>query len=127
MRANDLTGKRFGKLVAIKKVEGGSSRWLCQCDCGNEKVIYATNLMNGQSKSCGCSKTVHGDAGTKLYHVHMNMCRQEICDDWQDYKVFKEWAMNNGYQEGVRIVRIDPGKPFSPDNCEIKVKNVQVT
>lgn len=120
MRPSDLTGQRFGMLVAIERVEGGSSKWLCHCDCGNEKVVYATNLKNGQTKSCGCSKVRHGDAGSKLYHVHLNMGRHEMCAEWEDYKVFRDWAMANGYREGVKVCRIDSSKPFGPDNCRIK-------
>ena len=50
----DLTGKRFGKLVVTKYV--GKSRWLCKCDCGNEKVVGGANLKKNTS-SCGCIKT----------------------------------------------------------------------
>lgn len=49
----DLTNKRFGKLVAIRQV--GESKWLCQCDCGNTKIIRAANLVNGSTASCGCA------------------------------------------------------------------------
>ena len=63
MAVMDLTGKRFGKLVAIEYVEdfyttpdglynlGG---WLCECDCGNKKIVLAKNLKSGRTKSCGC-------------------------------------------------------------------------
>jgi len=43
----DLTGRRFGKLVAIKRVENdkhGHARWLCKCDCGNESRVRVGNL-----------------------------------------------------------------------------------
>lgn len=30
------------------------SRWLCRCDCGNEKVILGSSLVTGHTKSCGC-------------------------------------------------------------------------
>ena len=123
MKAKDLTGQRFGKLVAIKRVEGGSSRWLCQCDCGTEKVIYSTNLVNGVTKSCGCGKLVHSGTGTKLFNVHCQMVHKGVCDEWKSYLTFKDWAMKNGYEEGVKICRLDVNKPFSPENCEIRGKN----
>lgn len=53
----DLTGKRFGKLVALRpgeKSKSGRVRWVCRCDCGNEKLILAHCLKNGETKSCGC-------------------------------------------------------------------------
>lgn len=60
----DLTGKKFGKLTAIKRVENkkGShlTRWLCRCDCGKEKVVSSNSLMKGNTTSCGCRKTIMG-------------------------------------------------------------------
>ena len=60
----DLTGKRFGRLTVIERAEsrkqpkgGRSTRWLCQCDCGNVVLVNASTLKNGESKSCGCIKS----------------------------------------------------------------------
>lgn len=52
----DLIGKRFGRLTVIERVEnkGKSTRYLCRCDCGKEKIFYTTNLVRGLSTSCGC-------------------------------------------------------------------------
>jgi hypothetical protein len=52
----DITGQRFGKLVAIKLADkkGKQYRWLCQCDCGNQTLTFGFSLRMGQSKSCGC-------------------------------------------------------------------------
>lgn len=61
-RLIDLSGKRFGMLQVICRVEdqihGGGSRsamWLCRCDCGNEVVINGGSLRRGLTKSCGCN------------------------------------------------------------------------
>ena len=38
----DIAGKKFGRLTVIKKVgvdKNQQSKWLCKCDCGNEKII----------------------------------------------------------------------------------------
>lgn len=55
----DLTGKKFNWLTVIKLDGFGDygSRWLCKCDCGNEKLINRTNLR--KTISCGCSKKGH--------------------------------------------------------------------
>ena len=55
----DITGQRFGKLLAISRAERKSNvtMWLCRCDCGVEKPVYLTLLKNGEAKSCGCSRT----------------------------------------------------------------------
>jgi len=61
MRAYDLTGQRFGKLVAIErkgKADGmPGNYWVCLCDCGNTTLVNTSNLTSGHTKSCGCSKT----------------------------------------------------------------------
>lgn len=57
----DLTGQRFGRLVAHKKVpppdhvkDKSKSYWLCNCDCGKEKTVYQYHLTSGAILSCGC-------------------------------------------------------------------------
>lgn len=56
-RFNDLTGKRFGKLLVVKYLgynKNNRSTWLCRCDCGNEKEVLQNSLVTEKTKSCGC-------------------------------------------------------------------------
>lgn len=53
----DITGDRFGSLVASEPRVGG--QWLCQCDCGNTTVVAIGNLRTGNAKSCGDHATHH--------------------------------------------------------------------
>lgn len=57
----DLTGQRFGRLTVVKRVESyrthsgdTRSRYLCRCDCGEERTVLAQNLKRGKTQSCGC-------------------------------------------------------------------------
>lgn len=53
----DLTGQRFGKLVAVEptdKRSGGSVVWKCVCDCGSEHEVSSNCLRQGYVVSCGC-------------------------------------------------------------------------
>lgn len=53
----DLTGQRFGRLVAIKDagyVDHGHRVWECKCDCGNTVFVRAGSLKSGYTKYCGC-------------------------------------------------------------------------
>lgn len=52
----DISGKRFGRLVAIKIVEDErqGTFWLCKCDCGQTKIAETRNLRRGLTQSCGC-------------------------------------------------------------------------
>ena len=47
-KREDLTGKKYGRLTVIKYIEfdtkQNSCKYLCKCDCGNEKIIASTNL-----------------------------------------------------------------------------------
>ncbi len=58
-RQNDLAGKRFGRLLAIKPTserQNGYVVWRCQCDCGNEILASSRSLKNGWITDCGCSR-----------------------------------------------------------------------
>ena len=58
-KANDLTGQRFGMLVALRPTgerKNGFVMWECKCDCGNTVVTRGSSLKNGNTTSCGCSK-----------------------------------------------------------------------
>lgn len=54
--AKDLTGQKFGRLTAIKRVgsRNGYALWECKCDCGNTKITTSTKLVQGVTTSCGC-------------------------------------------------------------------------
>ena len=43
-----------------KSKECGRAYWLCMCDCGKEKVICASNIKSGKTKSCGCKSSQRG-------------------------------------------------------------------
>lgn len=54
----NLIGQRFGKLTVLEKAQNVSGRtaWLCQCDCGEQKVVTTKLLRDGTTQSCGCLK-----------------------------------------------------------------------
>lgn len=110
--------------------------YLCECKCGTTKEVSKSNLTLGKSTSCNkgeCkSKAVtHGMTNTKLYSVWQgikyrlknptgsNSCYKgiDLCSAWGDFKTFSEWALANGYQEGLTIDRIDSSIGYNPDNC----------
>lgn len=74
-RVKDLTGQRFGRLVAEQRVrngERGSSFWKCRCDCGRSCEASSGNLKSGQTKSCGCLQAeVRRNAWTKAREARM--------------------------------------------------------
>lgn len=68
----DLTGQRFGKLLVLGvdpnyiPKNGRHKRWLCQCDCGNYKVVQSNHLIAGDTTACspGCNHRI--EIGTRF-------------------------------------------------------------
>ncbi|QUI25927.1 hypothetical protein HZI73_26300 (plasmid) [Vallitalea pronyensis] len=65
-RLDDLTGRKFGKLTPIEYLKE-HKKWLCRCDCGKEIKVYATNLKQGRTVTCGCTKEWYGDIVGKKF------------------------------------------------------------
>lgn len=65
-RAEDLAGRTFGFLKVINRAEnmmvGGQSKvaWLCECKCGNQKIVAAYDLKREAVTSCGCRRAEDG-------------------------------------------------------------------
>jgi hypothetical protein len=129
-------------LTVIKETEhcvlpsGQTNRvFLCKCDCGNETKVKLLHLVRNRIISCGCLiGEKHGDSNSKLYKLwravkwrcNKNYFQNQfysgknitICDEWNSsYLAFKEWALNNGYKQGLQIDRIDNAKGYFPENC----------
>ena len=62
-KAEDLTGRKFGKLTVIRSVkdENNHTLWECRCDCGNMKVVKTSHLKSGNVCSCGCLRNESGE------------------------------------------------------------------
>lgn len=79
-RFQDLTGRRFGRLVVLGRVSG--ARWQCRCDCGTEKTIYQSSLLAGHRQSCGCLKADNRTtSGSAAFSAH----------DTRNYKEYPVW------------------------------------
>jgi hypothetical protein len=57
-KAKDLTGEKFGKLIALNATDNrdanGCILWECKCDCGNLCYVISASLIRGKTNSCGC-------------------------------------------------------------------------
>lgn len=126
-------GRVFGRLTVKACVgpdSGGAIRWLCLCECGNEKALRGSDLKRGFVKSCGCwnSEVVkkrnfkHGLADTALYKLWQGMHGRtsnpnadkyhyyggrgiSVCEEWHEYMPFHEWTMKNGFQSHAGVPR----------------------
>lgn len=136
----DLTGKRFGRLVVIRR-EGYKRRgkvnkvaWLCECDCGTRKVIVGEDLRTGITKGCGClesknrlelrerSKT-HGMTGSDEYKIWAGMiqrCVNPKRDRYASYggrgiKVCERWR---SFENFIADMGRRPGLEYTLDRVD---------
>lgn len=125
---------------------GYNKKYLCKCDCGNFKVISGYKIKSGHTKSCGCLhakimsqiSTTHGytKKGKKhllyyIWHNIKNRCNNKklqsyknyggrgifICESWLNPKTFIDWCINNGWEKGLEIDRINNNDGYYPENC----------
>ncbi len=114
---------------------------VCRCDCGKLTMVKLGKL--GYQKACGCgigknTNFKHGMSRLKesnpyksweslkarcnnpkstMYHNYGGRGIR-VCDEWDSsFTVFYDWAISNGWQEGLEIDRIDVNGNYEPSNC----------
>lgn len=78
----DLTGQRFGKLMAMRKdgiSDRGYANWVCRCDCGKTVIVDSRSLTKEQKKDCGCSSFRNMDVCIYNYGVTCSGTGCETC------------------------------------------------
>lgn len=135
-------GSKYGRWLVIGKAKSkGGTRWLCRCECGNERVISFNSLSNNRSKSCGClntemilerAKKSKGHSKHPLYFIWKGMLRRcfnpnshawnqyggrgiTVSEEWLDFEAF---ASDMGLTvSGMSLERKDNDGPYSKNNC----------
>lgn len=140
----DLTGKRFGLLVAeerLAKTASGVIKWRCRCDCGNKHVTSRNTLRAGDIVSCGClrsqqlaerntgplrsnRKRKYGDIPTKdmpEYRAWQNMLgtiRRSSATYDENWRSFRIFLSDMGPRPpNTSLFRRNRNLPFSKSNC----------
>lgn len=146
-KARDITGHRFGRLIAVKPVAEDKWKqiiWLCQCDCGKTKEIRGKHLWSNKINSCGCFRieigsirnTKHGhakkDRVTRTFHSWQGIlarCLNKNSSRYSDYggrgiTVCERWLKFENFladmgecPDGLSIDRINNGGNYELGNC----------
>ncbi len=141
-RLINMMGKKSGRLTVLSRESSkrNNAMWLCQCDCGNKKIVSGHDLRSGHTRSCGClsrertSKInrTHGMSCLKAYGVWHDMIARclnkknksyhnyggrgiAVCDRWLRFENFYK-DMGNP-PEGLTLERVDNSKGYFPKNC----------
>ncbi len=147
MQPINLTGTRFGKLVAVNRAGHHTSPsrkqvlWECVCDCGNKIIVQRSSLRSGNTSSCGCNYIDSGKKRRTLRYENVeeyntlkriiqrceNKNNQDfylygargitVCERWRNS--FEAFLTDMGKRPSKNhsIDRIDNYKGYSPENC----------
>ena len=150
-----LEGKVFGRLL-VGKYSGGKSKagahlWECKCSCGNKTLATTSNLISGNTSSCGCLRlerlraktTKHGLSSHPLYTVWQHMVYRcsprahkfsartyilkqiKVCEEWKHTpEKFISWALAAGWKPELEIDRANNDGNYEPGNCRFVTKVV---
>jgi hypothetical protein len=108
--------------------------------CGKVRWVRLIKGKPQYQKCSSCAKTTHGGSRTKIYGIWQDMkwrCyspsnKNEIyqkigitvCPEWLcSFEVFRDFALANGYKDGLSIDRINPNGNYESSNCQFLTKS----
>lgn len=121
-------------------------QFVCECICGKMVKTRLDGLRSNKKSSCGCRDTIkikktgnsvekHGFSRDPLYKIWKGIRKRcysvidvnyyryggrgiKMSNEWYVNPVsFIEWCLNNGYDKGLELDRINNDEGYSPSNC----------
>ena len=141
---NDISGMLINGLKIIRYAGRRKNciYYECECHCGEKFISCVNNIKNGTTKSCGCTRSpkrntmssINSNIGIgklNIYRIYQGITyldrgsfydkNNKLCSEWEEdnngFANFYNWAINNGYVDGMNLLRKDPTLPYSPKNC----------
>lgn len=136
-------GKRFwicdcdcGNVVEQETGRLKSPKGPKSCGCLHSEMLAERNRSTAKygGDSTNENKRLH-----QIWSGMINRCTSEsnwsydnyggrgiiVCDEWHNWQVFKQWALNNGYEDHLTIDRINTNGNYEPGNCRWTTQKVQ--
>ena len=129
----DFTGKKIGTIEVLRRVKDRrkhTTTYLCRCGCGTEFEQEVSNLRRCKYKICDHIYPKHPlrmvlsgmvqrceNSKEKAYRYY-GAKGITVCEKWKTYPhTFIEWALANGWKDGLQIDRIISTGNYEEDNC----------
>jgi len=112
------------------------------CEVAISSGVRSKSCMVCTGVATGRRNTTHGDTGSRMHKTWKSMRQRcnnkncedykcyggrgiKICEEWNDFSVFRDWAFSNGYTDNLKIDRVDNDGDYSPRNCRFTTQEVQ--
>lgn len=148
VKVGDIFG--FLEIKELVNAHHFGNSWICKCVCGKELKILEGDLFRRKNrspvKSCGCKRKLQHGYSITHKDLHMKWSDMKarcyksgkdssiyykekgiaVCEEWrEDLGTFIKWSMENGYEKGLSLDRLDNEKDYSPSNCRWTTSLVQ--
>jgi len=128
----------YGQKISMAKIKST----ICNKSRDTKLTLLTNKKIKGPGKRATGKNMTHGETGTRLHRIWKAMRTRtknanadknnryinrgiDCCKGWDDYIVFRDWSLENGYSDELSIDRIDNDKGYYKDNCRWATREEQ--